>query len=428
MIFRLKSFWKYEHYSITIIQYTLLLTFFSCQDREFDNPFDNLDPSVWAPQNFSVADVSITEKKLSWTYGDYNIDGFKLDRKKGDEEWQVEYQMFAKETKSWNDTEVVPDGSDYQYRIYAYAGNNLSTQLIQSTTALFTAPSDLLIMLLSPTSVNITWHDNSNGEEGFKIDRKTGSGNWQVVFASTEANITNYQDNTVNLANNEYSYRVYAYYNDYSSAFIGKTIGQISCGINYTFNHAAGLIAPVSKTVTYGTVETTLTGITKCWITQNLGADHQAGSATDATEASAGWYWQFNRKQGFKHDGTTRTPNTTWISDISENSNWQASNDPCALLLGNGWRLPTVTEWDNAVANGGWGNYTNTYASVMRLHAAGTLGYSDGSLYSRGSYGYYWSSSQYDNSNGWALFFGSGSCTTYSYGKAYGQSSRCLRD
>jgi hypothetical protein len=31
---------------------------------------------------------------------------------------------------------------------------------------------------------------------------------------------------------------------------------------------------------------------------QNLGADHQATSVDDATEAFAGGYWQFNRIQG----------------------------------------------------------------------------------------------------------------------------------
>ena len=200
------------------------------------------------------------------------------------------------------------------------------------------------------------------------------------------------------------------------------------CGCSLTVNHTAGNVAPVTKMVTYGTVLTDLTGSDKCWITQNLGADHQATSATDATEASAGWYWQFNRKQGYKHDGTTRTPNTAWITSISENSNWQTANDPCALLLGNGWRLPTYTEWSNADNNGGWDNYNETFASVLKLHAAGLLSFSSGSLGSIGSNGYYWSSSQYDNSGGFYLRFDSGSCGMFIYSKANGYSVRCLRD
>jgi len=197
---------------------------------------------------------------------------------------------------------------------------------------------------------------------------------------------------------------------------------------SFTITHTAGNVAPVTKTVTYNVVETNLTGSNKCWITQNLGADHPATSATDATEASAGWYWQFNRKQGYKHDDTQRTPNTTWITSISENSDWVPVNDPCTLLLGSGWRLPTGTEWEKADATGDWENYNETFATALKLHAAGCLTGSDGSLYYRGSYGNDWSSSQYDSDYGRSLYFLSGISRMYYYVKAYGFSARCLRD
>jgi hypothetical protein len=76
--------------------------------------------------------------------------------------------------------------------------------------------------------------------------------------------------------------------------------------------------------------------------------------STDATDASAGWYWQFNQKQGFKHDGNN--PNSlinTWITSINENSGWLSVNDPCSISLGKGWRLPTQTEWENVDLNEG---------------------------------------------------------------------------
>jgi hypothetical protein len=200
------------------------------------------------------------------------------------------------------------------------------------------------------------------------------------------------------------------------------------CGINFIKTHTSGDVAPVGKTVNYGTVETNLSGATKCWITQNLGADNQAASATDATEAAAGWCWQFNLKQGYKHDGTSRTPNTTWISSIDEASDWTAANDPCTILLGTGWRIPTSTEWTNADNNGGWGNYNGTYASVLKLHAAGYLDFNSGALFSRGSSGTYWSSMQSSNTNGMNLLFGNGGSGMSNYIKAFGFSVRCLRD
>ncbi|MBK6346844.1 MAG: hypothetical protein IPF68_13090 [Bacteroidales bacterium] len=200
------------------------------------------------------------------------------------------------------------------------------------------------------------------------------------------------------------------------------------CGTSLSIMHTSGTVAPVDKTVNYSTVETNLSGSNKCWITQNLGSDHQATSATDNTEASAGWYWQFNRTQGFKHDGTTRTPNTTWITSINENSDWLPASDPCALLLGSDWRLPTKTEWETAYANGGWGNSNETFPSILKLHAAGNLYYGDGSLGYRGGVGIYMSSSQYNYNNHWYLYFNDINSGVGSGGKANGCSTRCLRD
>jgi hypothetical protein len=200
----------------------------------------------------------------------------------------------------------------------------------------------------------------------------------------------------------------------------------VACGTSITVSHVAGAVAPVAKTVTYGTVKNIPGEIAKCWITSNLGADHQATAVTDATEASAGWYWQFNLKQGFKHDGTTRTPNTTWISSITESTDWTLPNDPCALELGTGWRIPTMTEWTNVDAGGNWTSYNGPWNSLLKIHAAGYL--SDGSLSYRGGYGSYWSSTQNSTTNGWFLFISSNASALYGNSKAFGFSVRCVRD
>ncbi len=201
------------------------------------------------------------------------------------------------------------------------------------------------------------------------------------------------------------------------------------CGSSITINHVAGAVAPVNKTVTYGTVTNIPGEPSKCWITSNLGADHQATAKSDATEASAGWYWQFNLKQGYKHTGSVRTPNTTWIDPIDENSDWMPANDPCTLELGNGWRIPTQTEWHNVVLSGNWANWNGPWNSGLKLHAAGYLLNIDGSLHSRGSQGYCWSSTQGDNHESWCLEFYSSMASSQNISdKALGFSARCLKE
>ncbi len=201
-----------------------------------------------------------------------------------------------------------------------------------------------------------------------------------------------------------------------------------TCGSSITINHVAGAVAPVNKTVTYGTVTNIPGEPSKCWISSNLGADHQATAKDDATEASAGWYWQFNRKQGYKHDGMVRTPNSTWINSINENNDWAPANDPCALELGSGWRLATQVEWTNTDAGGNWTNWDGPWNSALKLHAAGRLNVSNGALEYRGSDGGYWSSNQFDAQNGRFLSFVYNLCGMFLNGKTSGFTVRCVKE
>ncbi len=205
-------------------------------------------------------------------------------------------------------------------------------------------------------------------------------------------------------------------------------VPSFGCGLSIRINHVITRgVAPANKTVEYITVSGIPGELTKCWITRNLGAAQQAAAVSEATEASAGWYWQFNRKQGYQYI-SSRVPTSTWISSINENSDWTTANDPCAIELGAGWRIPTKTEWTNVDAIGSWTTWNGPYGSALKLHAAGALVSTDGSLYSRGSGGYFWSSTQSGATDGWNLVFYSGGCSMGISGKANSFSARCVRD
>lgn len=80
-----------------------------------------------------------------------------------------------------------------------------------------TAPSNLRVTSKNSTSITINWEDNSDNEEGFKIERKAGSGNF-ILIDSVSANITSYTDNTI-LDTIMYSYRIYGYSAAAASSF-----------------------------------------------------------------------------------------------------------------------------------------------------------------------------------------------------------------
>lgn len=202
-----------------------------------------------------------------------------------------------------------------------------------------------------------------------------------------------------------------------------------TCGSALLVNHVAGTVAPVTKTVSYGTVTNIPGETTKCWITRNLGAAQQAAAVNDATEAAAGWYWQFNLKQGYQHDGTSRTPASAWVPSISEDLDWISTNDPCTLELGTGWHVPMKTEWFNVDAASAWTDWNGPWNSNLKLHAAGQLNYPNGNLLSRGSIGYFWSNRQAGSLAGSYLSFSFNTCSTGSdYNKSSGLSVRCIRE
>ena len=281
----------------------------------------------------------------------------------------------------------------------------------------------------TPSRTEIVWNWNAvSGATGYKW----GTTNVYSAATGNGASTTKTQTGlTCNTSNTLYVWAYNECGNSTATTLTQSTSACWSCGQSLTVSHlASGGVAPVDKTVTYGTVLTSITGDSRCWITQNLGATTNAASATESTEPNAGWYWQFNRKQGFKYDGTTLTPSSpAWDATTDGSAVWETAKDPCALLLGTGWRIPTNTEW--TVADGtpqNWANYSDTYASVLKLHAAGYLGPSHGALYNRGTYGNYWSSNQRDATGGWNLDFYSSDSVVDNGNKAYGFSLRCLRD
>lgn len=88
-------------------------------------------------------------------------------------------------------------------------------------------PSGLMATAASSSQVNLAWTDNSNDENGFKVERKTGVNGAYVQLAVLAANATSYSD--AGLApSSTYYYRVRAYNavgdSDYSSEVSATTL------------------------------------------------------------------------------------------------------------------------------------------------------------------------------------------------------------
>jgi titin len=100
-------------------------------------------------------------------------------------------------------------------------------------------------------SISIFWTDNSNNEDGFKIERKIGGGSY-VLVGTVGANSINYGDTNIE-SNTIYYYRIYAYnsygnsaYSNEASISTGILPGEFSSDSNtlalWHFNEGLGLI------------------------------------------------------------------------------------------------------------------------------------------------------------------------------------------
>jgi hypothetical protein len=75
--------------------------------------------------------------------------------------------------------------------------------------ALPAAPSNLTSAALARGGVSLSWSDRSNNEDGFQIERKTGTSSWQLLTI-VAANTVKLTDNST-VSRTTYSYRVRAF-------------------------------------------------------------------------------------------------------------------------------------------------------------------------------------------------------------------------
>lgn len=152
------------------------------------------------------------------------------------------------------------------------------------------------------------------------------------------------------------------------------------------------------------------------WATMNLGAN---------APEEAGLYFSWGNVEGHAagsgYNFNSSTYNSTpggGISGLSQHDSFGQAYDAAHAILGGSWRMPTDAEfkelYDNTdsewtTLNGVAGRKfmkKSDHSVFIFFPAAGNYGGS--SLSGSGSLGYYWSSSWYNSSRGYYLYFGSG--------------------
>ena len=103
---------------------------------------------------------------------------------------------------------------------------------------------------------------------------------------------------------------------------------------------------------------------------------------------------------------------------------------PTTNICPAGWRLPTVSPTNeftalNTAINGG---STSSDAGLLTSGLFQRSGYWIGSFGNQGSYGLYWSSTQYSATNAYSLYFSSTSVSPTDGGKNGARAVRCVAE
>lgn len=170
----------------------------------FGTPLDLVAPTALIAQAISQSRID-----LAWDDNSSNEAGFKIERRPINGSW-AELANVSANTTSYSDT-TVSSNSNYAYQVSATSSGSTSSPSneAQSSTAGATVPiipTNLVASAASATQVDLTWSDTSSNETYFRIERKTGSGSFDLLTDLT-GNSVSYSD--TNLTSGlTYTYRI----------------------------------------------------------------------------------------------------------------------------------------------------------------------------------------------------------------------------
>lgn len=275
-------------------------------------------------------------------------------------------------------------------------------------------PSNLIVLQNDNNDVALSWTDNSETEEGFKIERKVGSGSYSVLVI-LDSGITGFTDTDVEIGTT-YSYRACSY-NSYGNSS------------KYS-NEATVAITDPMEPVTIGTQQ---------WMKRNLNTEYyRNGDPIPQVQDPTEWA---NLTTGAWCYYENTTANGTTYSKLY---NGYAVVDPRGLAP-LGWHIPTDAEWTvlNEYLGGGneaggkmkaqilW-NEPNTGATNSSGFNGlpGGVRRDDGSFANLGYTGYWWTSSMLDYEYIWQYSLYNTSQNVFrSYSnQKFGYYVRCLKN
>jgi len=204
---------------LTILVVFSGIVFWSCSDEGSTDPSNQLPTcSISSPADFSSYSIGET---ISVIVSAEDPDGdIKEVRFYIDSVGVASVQTFPYNIEI-NTDDVLPGSHILQVVVEDDKG--AETKKFLNFGILFNAPTQLEYNRIAQNSIEITWIDNSDGVEGFSIDKKSGNNEWQINYALINQNLKTWNDPYI-IENEDNSYRVRSYFENYYSLYSDSVV------------------------------------------------------------------------------------------------------------------------------------------------------------------------------------------------------------
>ena len=261
------------------------------------------------------------------------------------------------------------------------------------------APGTLTAVAASSSQINLSWTDNANNEDGFKVERCTGTGCTSFAqIAQPGANVNTFANSGL-AASTTYRYRVRAYNATGNSGYSNTSEATTTSGTSSKFSAPSNLVAVARSDqqidLTWQDNSTTETGFKLYRSTDNISFSRIATLDANVTSfsntgrpASTTYYYKV---LAFNGTGNTAYSNTTSATTLAPATTKPAAPSSLAAVALSGTQIK-LTWTDNASNETGFRVYRSldgvTFAEVAKLNLVNVITFTDTGLTSNTTYYY----------------------------------------
>jgi hypothetical protein len=112
--------WQDNDFELNTMVYYRVNAYYSQYTSAWEEK--SFDATIPVLENLTIVVNSRTTVTLKWTYNCLGYEGFRIDRKEGNDSWDVGFATLYPEQKTYQDNDVNLEIQNYVYRVYSFYG------------------------------------------------------------------------------------------------------------------------------------------------------------------------------------------------------------------------------------------------------------------------------------------------------------------